>query len=1285
MKKFFFTFVVLFAVAAYGKDYQVSFSQTKSASSQLTFEITNWGMETVSHDGVLYRKLIFSQNTCTDKEGWAELPFISASVQLPAQKDVELKVIAAEYEDVSIDYPLLPSRGTIYRNQNPDEIPYRIAPQSLTDSYYPEELVYGEEPFIVRDVRGTSVRVFPFQWNAVTKTLRVYKNITVELVESDKPATNPLLKENTKPLREAIGMYESMFINYTPSRYDLTMAVHGDILVITTTRDEAAIEPYITWKREKGYNVSKEVVAQNTLVKELIREKYEANNNLMYVLLVGGWEDIKSETEYFDYTSGTCPKDPMLGCVVGNDNFPDIAIGRMSAESSDHVVTQVNKTIAYEKSPNMEPDWHESFIGIGSHEGPGDDNEIDYTHIQRIYSQRLNPFTYNTHYENYGSSPKATDLTGYINTGASTIAYCGHGSETTFVTTGFSNSHVKSLTNGDKLPFIISVACVNGAFHKTGECFAEAWMRKENGGAAITWMSTMNQPWTPPQRGQDYFYDLLIGGFNYNDYSGQSGISTTEQRTHWGAITVNAVGLMLTESATTGDLNTVKTWTTFGDPSLQLRTKQPMGIKKNIEVLIVGTPFETKITTESGNPVENALVALSQNGVYKSGYTNADGMVTIENPFTEGDVVLVVTAFNTTTIYEAIPCIAPSGDYLVYADYKINDDNGTLDYNDGVVSLDFTVKNLGKSAAKNAPVTLSTEDPYVTVTKGTATFASVSIGGQATITDAFEIAVSGAIPDNHKVQFVVTSSGEGTAKSKFEIAASAPALTITGITVNDSKQTGIVPGALARITLSITNQGHMDAFNTKGIVSTDNSHLDIPVAAVPIGDLAVQETKSFTFYANASSSMPIGAEISLDALFGGNFDFSGKDSFTVFCSDYCAPGATKCDGDDVITSFILEEIDNTNSKCNTGGYSDFTEMSATLIPGNTHEVKIKCGYKDDRVKGWLDFNGNKIFEEDEMVFYVVANAGGQELKAEIAVPEDAIPGEYRLRVRLKYKTDPDGPCESWGYGQTHDYTVVVAEKYPRVENLSVLLNGGDVALSWNEPINTTSSMNLTGYTITRNDIPMTSEPLERNRTSFEDENVEDGVYVYKVFAVYEEGVSAPQISEIVAVNRGPLNLNVSANKEQTALVLTWDASEVAVLGYNIYKDGQLLNTEPIKEATYADSDITSVTATYCYSVTTVYSYTESAHSEVVCSPVGISKTEEDSFRVYPNPVHNILKLSGNVIPDNIHIYNLTGQVVYYTDNCNADMSISVKSLPAGVYFLRIEAEGAKVTKKIIVQ
>ena len=156
--------------------------------------------------------------------------------------------------------------------------------------------------------------VYPFQYNAARQVLRVYKSITVRLVENNTISLNPLSKMNTSIVREMDGIYRSVFINYSSmNRDDLTIGESGDIHVIVTSRDEAAIQPYVQWKKEKGYNVSVEVVPSGTTINSNVQAAYDNNNNILYVLLVGDWADLKCTTN-----SAGRPMDPQVGTVVGS-------------------------------------------------------------------------------------------------------------------------------------------------------------------------------------------------------------------------------------------------------------------------------------------------------------------------------------------------------------------------------------------------------------------------------------------------------------------------------------------------------------------------------------------------------------------------------------------------------------------------------------------------------------------------------------------------------------------------------------------------------------------------------------------------------------------------------------------------------------------------------------------------------------------------------------------------------------------------------------------------------
>ncbi len=645
--------MLLLLTAGFGlayKGYDVTWSD--EGVLVLTFQLGDFQIEPVVADGRVYSQLAFAGNVWTRRAGYAELPVLSASVQLPAYGDYTLEVLDADEEYVPLSHPMLPSRGVIYRNQDPDLVPYWIDPQSLALKIYPEQPARIGDPFIYRDVRGVTVFASPFQYMAREGLLKVSHTLRVALMpKAAQISTNPIAYPHQGLTSEMNGAYSSLFINYNPQAEYLNftneLADLGEMLVIYTSRDATAIQPYVTWKREKGFKVTTQQVATGTNVKSTIQTAYNANPNLLYVQLVGDWADIKSDLG----TSSSAPTDPMLGCVSGSDNFPDLIIGRFPAASATEVTTMINKAITYEKATSGT--WYSKGLGIGSSEGSGigDDGEIDYAHIDVIKENKLLPYTYTSVTEAYGS-PTASAVASAINAGLSVINYCGHGADTYWVTSGFSTTNIDALTNGAMLPVIYSVACVNGTFHKTTECFAERWLRKSGGGAVATLMATINLPWTPPMRGQDYMNDLLTGGYDYAAGPGE-GTSTTYGKTTFGSTVFNGSVLMYAESAASDDLDTLKTWTIFGDASLQVRTATPATLSLSNTAVQSGVAFTTKVTS-GGAAVAGALVALSQGTTAYTAVTDAGGNATLNHGFTSGTVTLVVTGLNLATQYQTV-------------------------------------------------------------------------------------------------------------------------------------------------------------------------------------------------------------------------------------------------------------------------------------------------------------------------------------------------------------------------------------------------------------------------------------------------------------------------------------------------------------------------------------------------------------------------------------------------------------------------------------------------------
>jgi len=1267
--------------------FEVKYDKLSASTSQIQFTLGNFDLTQINLNGTDFTRIGFDGNVTTQDKGFAELPFIHASVQLGADKNVSLEITGSEFTDYQLDYPLVPSRGAIYRNQDPSQIPYIIAPQSIVNSFYPGNLTKLTDPFIVKDVRGTTVYVYPFQYNAATQSLRVYSSVTVKLTENNTTTVNPLLVTTHKIYREMEGLYKSVFVNYESPATDLTMGEAGNILVITTARDEAAIQPYIDWKKAKGFLVYKEVVATGTNVKTLIQTKYNENNDILYVQLVGDWADIKC-----DLGGGSnAPMDPMLGCVVGSDNFPDIAIGRFSAATSSEVTVQVNKVINYEKNPTSGGTWYTKAIGVASNQGSGigDDGEIDYEHINVIYNSKLDPYTYDGFSTAYDPSGTAAQVKSYIENGASIINYCGHGSKTSWGTTGFSNTNVNTLVNGDMLPIIFSVACVNGEFHTSGDCFAEAWLKKSGGGAVMTLMSTINQDWTPPMRGEDYFNDMLIGGYDYATNPG-NGISTTEGRTIIGSIVVNGFVLMYTESNGTTDLETIQTWTTFGDPSMQIRCATPATLSLSSNIMLVGTPFATTVTA-NGSPIEGAMVCLSQNDVYSMAYTDASGNVSVPNNFLPGDVRLVVTGYNTETIDEVIQCIPPSGPYVVFDNVAVNDANGMLDYGE-TANLNVGLKNVGVSNATNVVVTISSEDEFITITDATENYGTIAPNEVITIDNAFVVEVAAIVPDGHGILFHVVAAGEQTWESSFTLVAHAGALIFSSYQILDpaGNNNGFLdPGETATMVVTLANNGSSDVTNVMGLLSGTDPYVSVLTPeAQSYGNMAPGATGTASFSVSAAANTPFGYTAQLNITMTADLGVTQQDVIEISFADYC--DASTSTEDEYISRVVCGTIDNSSGW--QGGVANYTNMSVEFEAGVAQPITITNGnaWASDLVTVWVDWNLNKEFGDANETF-TLTNVGGTgaSFQGNITAPANQASGQYRMRIRMTYSTAPV-PCGSASYGEIEDYIVSIPSGVNAnfTADITSLCENNQVQFTDNSTGGTSSWLwTFDGGT------PSTS--TEQNP-----------LVTYNIAGTYDvtlevsngtatNTLTKPAYIDVMTVpaQAGPISGNnvVGVGETETYTVPLLD--ECTVYDWTLTPDnaGTMLVSMNAVTINWSASYTGAATLKVCGGNDCGMGLYSDGFEVMVYDYTGINYQTTSGIEIYPNPNNGQFALTLNSPVSStfeVKFVNALGMVIFdkkivvagvYNENVN------IADMPEGVYYLSLKNDKTFMIRKVVVQ
>ena len=641
MKKVFVLVLLAVGALSYAQN-TVSVVASDPNGVTLKFRLNQYQFKKVNTNRGEAKQIMAPQSYPLMKSGTPDVLKMTAAIILPNRGDITTSVVSETHTDIS-SMLLVPSKGNLHRNINPATIDYTFGNVYQQDNFFPGTLTKSNTPYIARSIRGCSVDANMIQYNPVSKVLRIYSEMVIRVNFTKNQGINELT--NPKPIdADFSAIYRQNYLNYTPAKYT-AVSETGELLIICYDSYMSAMQPFVNHKRSMGIPTT--MVASSTAgttaaqIKTYISSYYNnPSHNLKYVLLVGDHAQVPSNM--ISTTEGTGASDNTYAYILGNDHYPEIFVGRFSAETVTHVNTMVQRTIAYENDPTT-GNWLSSGLGIGSSEGPGDNNEYDYEHIRNIRT-KLQSYTYTTSVaEVYDGSRGGQDASGdataaqvttAVNQGVGIINYCGHGDWNMFVSSNFTNTNVDALQNTAKWPFIFSVACVEGDF-TSQTCFAEHWLRASyNGlptGALVTVMSTINQSWQPPMKGQDEMVNILTESYTSN-------IKRT-----FGGITMNAMMAMV-DAYTSDGPEMIDTWTIFGDPSVMVRTADPAQ-------LLVSHPSQKSIGITSisvTSAVEGACVALTLNDTLLGTGIITGGTATITIPqITSIDTIDVTgTAFN---------------------------------------------------------------------------------------------------------------------------------------------------------------------------------------------------------------------------------------------------------------------------------------------------------------------------------------------------------------------------------------------------------------------------------------------------------------------------------------------------------------------------------------------------------------------------------------------------------------------------------------------------------------
>lgn len=164
--------------------------------------------------------------------------------------------------------------------------------------------------------------------------------------------------------------------------------------------------------------------------------------------------------------------------------------------------------------------------------------------------------------------------------------------------------------------------------------------------------------------------------------------------------------------------------------------------------------------------------------------------------------------------------------------------------------------------------------------------------------------------------------------------------------------------------------------------------------------------------------------------------FFGVFAWNSVQAQYCTPAySSGCTFADDLNSFSISNLAHLNTGCGpNNGYENYTATpgvdTINLEQGVPYIFTATTNYSGSEYLGiWIDFNNDQDFADaGELVYYSTTSFGSASpLTASFLMPTGQTTGIRRMRVRVMFATGgvaPD-PCNSYSYGEAHDYSVNV--------------------------------------------------------------------------------------------------------------------------------------------------------------------------------------------------------------------------------------------------------------------
>ena len=364
--------------------------------------------------------------------------------------------------------------------------------------------------------------------------------------------------------------------------------------------------------------------------------------------------------------------------------------------------------------------------------------------------------------------------------------------------------------------------------------------------------------------------------------------------------------------------------------------------------------------------------------------------------------------------------------------------------------------------------------------------------------------------------------------------------------------------------------------------------------------------------------------------------------------------------DEYISNVLFGDINNSSGWQSL--LADFTNLSTTIEAGTSENITVTNGlpYTNDLATAWVDWNKDFDFNAaDEQYVLTNQNGTGKTFNGEISVPQNQPTGNYRMRIRMCYFTEPV-PCGGSTYGEVEEYSIHVVNNqtipWLTVEPMTGVVNPND-----------STTLNVT----------------------FDATGMQNGWYEGSIIISSNDPCDPfTTIPVTLIVGQCPLPppLNLEGYEIQPNIAyLSWQVPEPSVdlLGYNIYRNNQKINPEIVPNLFYQDSLTNPMQ--YFYHITAVYTECEASSDTISLVITNLPEKENRGISIFPNPATNFVNIKSQSSISQILIMNNLGLMVFSGDFESRSVQLNASGFNKGIYVIQVKTVEGSIVRKLVIE